>query len=118
MSAFPTLDPLLHQPIRTQLVAFLAARGEATFSELKKALEITDGNLGAHLNKLIEAELIASKQGPGAGRTQTVLCLTPLGQARLSEYIQQLTTLMQMKSNDVQTELPPMFSHPRPKPQE
>jgi len=47
----PRLDPLLHQPVRTQIVAFLSGRGEATFSELKRALAITDGNLGAHLNK-------------------------------------------------------------------
>ena len=37
----PTLDPLLHQPLRTQLAAFLSGRGEATFSELKRVLRAT-----------------------------------------------------------------------------
>ena len=30
------LDSLLHQPLRTQLVAFLAGAGEQTFSDLDK----------------------------------------------------------------------------------
>ena len=116
MTTLPVLDPLLHQPIRTQLVAFLAARGEATFSEIKKALEITDGNLGAHLNKLVEADLIGSRPGDGPGRTQTVLFLTPLGHDRLAEYILHLSTLMQMRrsSIDGQIEASPFFPEPQP----
>ncbi len=45
MSTLPMLDPLLHQPVRTQIAAYLAGRGEATFAELKRALAATDGNL-------------------------------------------------------------------------
>ena len=37
------LDPLLHQPLRTQLVAFLAGAGEQTFSDLKRQLNVSDG---------------------------------------------------------------------------
>lgn len=110
--SLPTLDPLLHQPARTQLIAFLSARGEATFSEIKKALEVTDGNLGAHLNKLVEAELIASKENEGSSRTQTVFFLTALGQARLAEYILHLSKLMEM-SNGAVTHVP---SNPTLKP--
>lgn len=116
MTGLPMLDPLLHQPVRTQLVAFLAARGEASFSEIKKALEITDGNLGAHLNKLTEAGLIASRQGPGPGRS--VLYLTPLGQARLNDYVMQLSSLMQMGNAAASEDEIPIFSFPQPKPQE
>lgn len=39
------LDSLLHQPLRTQLVAFLAGAGEQTFSDLKRQLGVSDGNL-------------------------------------------------------------------------
>ena len=49
------LDPLLHQPIRTRLAAYLAARGETTFTELKRVLEVTDGNLEGHIKKLLAA---------------------------------------------------------------
>ena len=51
----PELDPILHQPVRTRIAAYLATRGETTFTELKQALAITDGNLEAHLKKLVAA---------------------------------------------------------------
>lgn len=93
----PTLDPLLHQPLRTQLAAFLSGRGEATFSELKRVLNATDGNLDAHLNKLIDAGYVESRKEPVAiGRPQTVFSLTDTGRAALAAYVTQLTALMNL----------------------
>lgn len=99
----PRLDPLLHQPVRTQLIAFLSGRGEATFTELKRALGITDGNLGAHLNKLAEAALIASRDEAGPGRPQTVFTLTPAGRAALAEYVARLSELVQLSASPLPT---------------
>lgn len=97
-SALPTLDPLLHQPSRTQLVAFLSGRGEATFSELKRVLAVTDGNLGAHLGKLVEAGMVESREEAGASRAQTVFSLTPAGRAALAEYVARLSVLMKISA--------------------
>lgn len=94
----PTLDPLLHQPARTQIVAFLSARGEATFSELKRVLAVTDGNLGAHLGKLVEAGLAQAREETGGTRAQTLFSLTPAGRAALSEYVAHLSALMKMSA--------------------
>lgn len=94
----PTLDPLLHQPARTQIVAFLSGRGEATFSELKRVLAVTDGNLGAHLGKLVEAGLVESREETGGGRAQTVFNLTSAGRAALAEYVAHLSALMKMSA--------------------
>jgi len=52
MTTMEILDPLLHQPLRTQLACFLAGAGEATFSELKRRLDVSDGNLDSHLKIL------------------------------------------------------------------
>ncbi len=90
----PVLDPLLHQPVRTQLVAFLSARGEATFSDLKRVLETTDGNLGAHLNKLVEAGYVEAREQAGAVRGKTVFCLTRSGRSALAKYVAALSSLM------------------------
>ncbi|MEX8518371.1 MAG: transcriptional regulator [Leptothrix sp. (in: b-proteobacteria)] len=97
-SPLPRLDPLLHQPVRTQIVAFLSGRGEATFSELKRALDITDGNLGAHLNKLVEASLIATRDEAGGPRLQTMFALTVSGRAALADYVAQLTELVRLSA--------------------
>lgn len=99
MSApLPPLNPLLHQPARTQLVAYLSGRGEATFSELKRVLGITDGNLGAHLAKLVEAGYLATSEAAGGGRAQTVYALTPPGRAALTEYVSRLSALMALST--------------------
>ena len=99
-SPLPTLDPLLHQPLRTQLAAFLSGRGEATFSELKRVLRATDGNLDAHLNKLIEADYVESQKEPVSnGRPQTTFRLTAAGRSALVAYVAELTQLMTLSGN-------------------
>ena len=101
-TSLPTLNPLLHQPLRTQLAAFLSGRGEATFSELKRVLRATDGNLDAHLNKLIEADYVESqKEAVTTGRPQTTFRLTPTGRAALVAYVAELSQLMAFSGNDM-----------------
>lgn len=100
----PSLDPLLHQPARTQLVAYLSGRGEASFSELKRVLGVTDGNLGAHLGKLVEAGYLATGEMTGeaarGARAQTVYTLTPAGRAALADYVARLAALMALSDGE------------------
>lgn len=91
------LNPILHQPIRTRIVAFLVARGEATFTELKQALDITDGNLEAHMKKLKVSEYVATRKLSGKGRTQTLYSVTENGQVAFKEYIKRLRNLLNME---------------------
>lgn len=98
LTALPTLDPLLHQPSRTQLVAYLSGRGESTFSELKRVLGVTDGNLGAHLSKLVEAGYVSTAESSPGARIQTVYTLAPVGRAALAEYVAQLSSLMSISA--------------------
>lgn len=91
------LDALLHQPLRTQLVAFLAAAGELTFSDLKRQLEVSDGNLDAHLKKLLAADYVAVRKESGNGRPQSFFVLTPTGMAALNDYVQKLQRLLPLE---------------------
>ncbi len=88
------LDPLLHQPLRTQLAAYLAGAGEATFTELKRQLEVSDGNLESHLKKLIAADYVNVRKDDSAGRTQTCYALTSAGRTALQSYILALQKLL------------------------
>lgn len=99
MTPLPTLDPLLHQPVRTQIAAYLAGRGEATFAELKRALAVTDGNLDAHLSKLVGAGYLESrKELPSPGRPQTVFSLTEVGRDAFARYVANLSALLPAKT--------------------
>jgi DNA-binding MarR family transcriptional regulator len=90
----PGLDVVLHQPVRTQIVAYLVGRGEATFSELKRVLQVSDGNLESHLKKLIAAEYLATRKDSSSARQQTVYSLTQGGRAALRQYMANLQRML------------------------
>jgi DNA-binding MarR family transcriptional regulator len=57
----PSLDEIIHQPVRLRLMAALVAlksEESAEFTLLRDLLGVTDGNLGAHLHRLEEAGYI------------------------------------------------------------
>lgn len=88
------LDPLLHQPIRTQLVAYIAGHGEPSFTDIKQALELTDGNLDAHLKKLLAADYVEKVKDDNDGRTQTLFMLTEKGRAAFERYVSALGNIL------------------------
>lgn len=90
------LDPLLHQPLRTQIAAYLMGRGEATFSELKRVLQCTDGNLDAHLKKLLAADYLLQERRGGGPRVQTTYALTSTGRAAFASYLVHLQKLFKL----------------------
>ena len=77
------LDPLLHQPLRTQLAAFLAGAGEVTFIDLKRQLDVSEGNLESPLKKLIAADYVKVRKDGSTGRIQTCYALTKTGRTAL-----------------------------------
>jgi len=93
--SLPDLDNVLHQPVRTRIAAYLTTRGAATFKELKQELNITDGNLDAHLKKLLAIKyLVSEKQAVQKGRPPTLYKLTPEGAHAFSEYIETLKRIL------------------------
>lgn len=102
------LDALLHQPLRTQLVAFLAGAGEVTFSDLKRQLDISDGNLDSHLKKLIAAGYVSVRKETGGIRPQSYYALTSTGLAALRNYVAALQKLLPLDR-----ELPENNARPR-----
>ena len=92
------LDTVLHQPVRTRIAAFLATRDKATFTELKKELDITDGNLDAHMKKLLTSGYIKAAKKPGTGkRSQTLYSLTRKGREAFENYLKTLERILNVK---------------------
>jgi len=93
------LDAILHQPLRTRIAAFLVARSEATFSELKTVLEVTDGNLDSHLKKMIQTGYIQARKNPARqGRPTTLYALTKKGKSSFENYLETLKRVLSMRS--------------------
>jgi len=101
-SASKDIDTLLHQPVRTRLAAFLATRGEATFTELKNVLNITDGNLDAHVRKLLAGGYLLARKHQGKGRPQTQYRLSAAGKRAFEQYVQQLNALLNLEAGTEQ----------------
>ena len=89
----PKLDPVLHQTVRTRLSALLRVRSHS-FSELKSALDVTDGNLDAHLRKLSAAGYLHSRTVL-KGRPHTVYRLSESGQAAFDDYAAALSMVVE-----------------------
>ncbi len=88
------LDRLLHDRMRLGIVSALAAGDEVSFTDLKAALNATDGNLSVHARKLEEAGYVACAK-TFAGRTpRTDYKLTPAGRRALEKYLDHMDALI------------------------
>jgi DNA-binding MarR family transcriptional regulator len=88
------LDPLLHERGRLAIVSVLAAVAELSFTDLRDTLEMTDGNLSVHLQKLEEKGFVAiTKQFVGR-RPLTTCRLTKAGRQAFARYLEHLEALV------------------------
>jgi DNA-binding transcriptional ArsR family regulator len=89
------LDPLLHERGRLAIVSVLAATPRLTFTELRGALEMTDGNLSVHLQKLEEKGYVTIDKQFVGRRPQTSCQLTRQGRQAFQRYLDHLEALVQ-----------------------
>lgn len=92
MSAL-ALDPVIHAPIRLQIMAFLAGVSEAEFAVLKDAAEVSDSVLSKHLSQLEDAGYVGARKAATSGRQRTWLSLTRKGRKAFMGYVQILERL-------------------------
>jgi DNA-binding MarR family transcriptional regulator len=90
----PELDRLIHERLRLGIVSALAANPSLTFTELKKLLSTTDGNLSVHARKLEEAEYIACTKSFERRIPRTEYRLTTAGRRALERYLNHMEALI------------------------
>lgn len=89
------LDQLIHERMRLGIVSALAVNESLSFSELKKILKTTDGNLSVHARKLEAAEYIVCKKTFEGRIPKTVYRLTKAGRSALERYLSHMEALIQ-----------------------
>jgi DNA-binding MarR family transcriptional regulator len=88
------LDRLLHDRMRLGIISALAAGDEMSFTDLKGALNATDGNLSVHARKLEEAGYVSCNK-TFAGRTpRTDYKLTAAGRRAFEKYLDHMDALI------------------------
>jgi DNA-binding MarR family transcriptional regulator len=88
------LDDVVHQKTRLALLTVLDEAGQADFPYLKRLLDLTDGNLGRHLDILAEQGLIEITKGYAGRRPRTWATITPKGERALTAEMSSLATLL------------------------
>jgi len=86
---------MLHERGRLAIVSVLAAVDCLSFTELRDALEMTDGNLSVHLQKLEERGYIAIDKQFVGRRPQTTCRLSAAGQRAFTRYLDHLEAIVQ-----------------------
>ena len=91
---FLQLDRVIHEKGRLGIMSLLAASPELSFTEMRTALKMTDGNLMAHMRTLQEAGYVSVTKVFNAGRPLTTYALTAKGQRAFSQYIDLLENIV------------------------
>ena len=88
------LDRLIHERMRLGIVSALAVNESLTFSDLKKLLKTTDGNVSVHARKLEDAEYIACIKSFEGRVPKTEYRLTAAGRRALERYLDHMEALI------------------------
>jgi DNA-binding MarR family transcriptional regulator len=94
------LNETIHQPVRLRIMAALVALetdSEVDFTYLRQLLQVTDGNLGAHLRKLEEAGYIAVNKTFVERKPRTYVGATDAGRKVFQEHVKALESILKSK---------------------
>lgn len=92
--SFLQLDRVIHEKGRLAIMSMLAATPELSFTELRSALEMTDGNLTTHIRTLQEAGYVSVTKSFQNRRPLTTCALTPGGRKAFNNYINLLEEII------------------------
>jgi DNA-binding MarR family transcriptional regulator len=91
------LNALIHQPVRLRIMSALVAlepEEQLEFTYVRDLLELTDGNLGAHLRKLEEAGYLRLKKTFVARKPRTYISITLKGHQAFEEHVAALEDIL------------------------
>ena len=88
------LDRIIHERMRLGMVSALAVNDSLTFSELKKLLNSTDGNLSVHARRLEEAGYVSCTKSFDGRLPRTEYRITTQGRAALERYLNHMEALI------------------------
>jgi DNA-binding MarR family transcriptional regulator len=92
---FLQLDRVIHEKGRLAIMSMLAASPELSFTELRDALNMTDGNLTTHIRTLQEAGYVSVAKSYQNNRPLTKCSLTTSGRKAFTGYVDLLEQIVQ-----------------------
>jgi DNA-binding MarR family transcriptional regulator len=91
---FLQLDRLIHEKGRLAIMSMLAASPQLSFTEMRDALAMTDGNLTTHIKALQHEGYVSIAKSYQNNRPLTTCSLTMAGRKAFVEYISLLEQIV------------------------
>ena len=91
---FLQLDRVIHEKGRLAIMSMLAAAPELSFTEMRDALGMTDGNLTTHIKALQQEGYVSVSTSYQNRRPRTTCALTAPGRKAFTEYINVLERIV------------------------
>jgi predicted ArsR family transcriptional regulator len=88
------LDKVIHQPVRTRIMAMLANVKECDYTTLKKTLGLSDGHMSTHMKELLEARYVEMEKTFVENKPKTTYRITKEGKKRFGAYVNALKELI------------------------
>ena len=88
------IDEVIHGRLRLGIMAYLADAEVADFTELKTALDATQGNLSIHLRKLEDAGYVAIDKSFLGRKPLTRARMTEAGRQAFAAYLEAIGKLV------------------------
>ena len=79
---------------RIQILTLLSMHNRISFTEIKKTLSVSDGNLSAHLRKLEEAKFIKVEKIFIRRKPKTLYQLTDVGRKEFIAYLGKMEKIL------------------------
>ena len=96
---FLQLNRVIHEKGRLAIMSALAATPELSFTEMKNALEMTDGNLTTHIRILQEEGFVSVAKSYQNNRSLTTCSLTKAGRKAFTDYIDLLEQIVRQSKS-------------------
>ena len=90
------LDKVIHQPIRTRIMAFLANVKECDYTSLKNSLKLTDGHMSTHMKELLASGYVEMEKSFIENKPRTTYRITKDGKKRFLLYVNALKELVSL----------------------
>lgn len=88
------LDRLIHERLRLGIVSALTAHPVLSFTDLKRLLKTTDGNLSVHARKLEDAGYLSCSKSFEGRTPRTGYKLTAAGRRALEKYLDHMDAII------------------------
>ena len=89
-----SLDRLIHERLRLGIVSALAVNDRLSFTDLKRLMKTSDGNLSVHARKLEDASYVQCTKTFEGRVPRSEYRLTALGRRALEKYLDHMEALI------------------------